>query len=89
MTSPTKNVNPKLLKFLKIESRRHSTSLEGLNKSLAQSAAELWLNKFWPILANKTFCGTLKGGHPEHERGRPDMERKYVRVTRPTETSPS
>jgi len=60
MTSPTKNVNPKLLKFLKIESRRHSTSLEGLNKSLAQSAAELWLNKFWPILANKTFCGTLR-----------------------------
>ena len=60
MTPPTKNFNPKLLKFFKIESRSHSTSLEGLNKSLAQSTAELWLNKFWPMLANDTFCGTLR-----------------------------
>jgi len=34
-------------------------SLQGLNSSLAQSAAELWLAKVWPEMANFAFCETL------------------------------
>jgi len=30
-------------------------SLQGLNSSLAQSAAELWLAKFGPEMENSTF----------------------------------
>jgi len=33
-----------------------TTALEGLNSSLAQSAAELWMAKIWPEMANYTFC---------------------------------
>jgi len=31
----------------------------GLNSSLAQSTAELWLTKVWPEMANDTFCVTF------------------------------
>jgi len=30
-----------------------------LNSSIAQSAAELWLDKMWPEVGNDTFCVTF------------------------------
>jgi len=47
--------------------------LEGLNSSLAQSAAELWLAKVWPQMANITFSETFlflsKSGFFRHNFG--------------------
>jgi len=31
-----------------------------LNRSLAQSAADVWLTKVWPEMANYTFCETFQ-----------------------------
>jgi len=42
MTSSPKKPKSKTYLFLKIGTRRHSGSLEGLNSSLAQVAGELW-----------------------------------------------
>jgi len=46
--------------FFKIEITRLSIFSEGLNNSLAQSAAELWLTKTSPTWANHTFGVILK-----------------------------
>jgi len=51
MASPTKKSNQKLPNFL-IDTARLSASSEGLNSSLAQSTAELWLNKDFPNIGN-------------------------------------
>ena len=38
--------------------QRHE-SFEGLNSSLAQFAAELWLAEIWPEMSNNAFCVTF------------------------------
>jgi len=53
-----KTPSPKL-KFSFRSRLQDFTSLQGLNSSLAQSAAELWLAKVWPKMANVTFCETF------------------------------
>ena len=45
--------------FFSFYCTRLHESLQGLNSSLAQSAAELWLTKVWPEMANVTFCETF------------------------------
>jgi len=54
MSTSIKKRHPKLIYFL-LQTTRLSPSLEGLNSSLAQSAAELW-----PLakMAKVTFCGS-------------------------------
>jgi len=44
VTSPIKNLNPKLLNYFKIGTTRLSASLEDFNSSLALAAGELWPN---------------------------------------------
>jgi len=53
MTSLTKNLKAKTKNFF--YSKRHE-SLQGLNRSLAQSAAGLWLAKICPERGNHLFC---------------------------------
>ena len=61
-------LNPKLTKFLKIESAGLTRSFEAFSSSLAQSAGELWLKKlgkipaltFWRIWNQK---GKILGGN--------------------------
>jgi len=61
--------NPKLIIFFYSELQ----DFEGLNSSLAQSAAELWLTRAWPEIANVTFCETFlclsKTGFLSHNFG--------------------
>jgi len=52
MTSLTKKQKSKTFTFFKIKTTRLPASLKGLNSSLAQSAAELCLNKACPKWAN-------------------------------------
>jgi len=54
-----KTPNPNLKKNFLFWSTRHHKSLEGLNSSLAQSAAELWLANVWSEIANVTFRVTF------------------------------
>ena len=54
------NPPPKFKHFFKFSNTRHHESLQGLNSSLAQSAAKLWLAKIGPEMANSTFCETFQ-----------------------------
>jgi len=58
MIALAQNPRPKLKKKILFSTTRRHESFQGLNSSLAQSAAELWLAKVGPEMANSTFCET-------------------------------
>jgi len=59
-TSSNKTPSAHLKIFFSFLNKSLHESLQGLNSSLAQSAAELWLAKVWPEMANYTFCETFR-----------------------------
>ena len=55
----TKTLHSNLKKFFFILTTWRHESLQGLNSSLAQSDAELWLAKLHPKRENYAFAGTF------------------------------
>jgi len=58
MMSSTENPKSKTKSFFHTKIQDFMESLQGFNSSLAQTAAELWLAKIWPEMADVTFCAT-------------------------------
>jgi len=57
MTSPTRNPKPPNFSFN--VNRRLPKPIDGLNSSMTQSAAKLWLAKIFPERTNHTFYVTF------------------------------
>ena len=55
VTSPPEVPPPQTKNFFSILTTRFAESVDGLDSSLAQSAAELWLAKVCPERANHAF----------------------------------